>query len=36
MDEDNGWPNVEGRIAFGLGNAAPIGIGQHLLLVFRE
>ena len=27
LDEDNGWPNVEGRIAFGLGKPAPIGIG---------
>ena len=27
LDEDNGWPNVEGRIAFGLGEPAPIGIG---------
>jgi hypothetical protein len=27
LDEDNGWPNVEGRIGFGLGKAAPIGIG---------
>ena len=23
LDEDNGWPNVEGRIAFGLGKPAP-------------
>ena len=23
LDEDNGWPNVEGRIAFGLGEPAP-------------
>ena len=27
LDEDNGWPNVEGRIAFGLGKPVPIGIG---------
>ena len=27
LDEDNGKPNVEGRIAFGLGKPAPIGIG---------
>ena len=27
LDEDNGWPNVEGRIAFGWGKPAPIGIG---------
>ena len=27
LDEDNGWPNVEGRMAFGLGKPAPIGIG---------
>ena len=27
LDEDNGLPNVEGRIAFGLGKPAPIGIG---------
>ena len=27
LDEDNGWPNVEGRIALGLGKPAPIGIG---------
>ena len=27
LDEDNGLPNAEGRIAFGLGNPAPIGIG---------
>ena len=27
LDEDNGWPNVEGRIAFGGGKPAPIGIG---------
>ena len=26
LDEDNGWPNVEGRIAFGLGKPAPIGL----------
>ena len=26
LDEDNGWPNVEGRIAFGLGEPAPIGL----------
>jgi hypothetical protein len=26
LDEDNGWPNVEGRIAFGLGNPARIGL----------
>ena len=26
LDEDNGKPNVEGRIAFGLGKAAPIGL----------
>ena len=26
LDEDNGWPNVEGRIAFGLGKPAPIGM----------
>ena len=25
LDEDNGWPNVEGRIAFGLGDPEPIG-----------
>ena len=27
LDEDNGRPNVEGRIAFGLGKPAPVGIG---------
>ena len=27
LDEDNGWPNVEGRVAFGGGKPAPIGIG---------
>ena len=27
LDEDNGRPNAEGRIAFGLGKPAPIGIG---------
>ena len=27
LDEDNGKPNVEGRIAFGLGKPAPVGIG---------
>ena len=27
LDEDNGKPNLEGRIAFGLGKPAPIGIG---------
>ena len=27
LDEDNGRPNVEGRIAFGVGKPAPIGIG---------
>jgi hypothetical protein len=27
LDEDNGLPNVEGRIALGLGKPAPIGIG---------
>jgi hypothetical protein len=27
LDEDNGKPNVEGRIALGLGKPAPIGIG---------
>ena len=27
LDEDNGWPNVEGRIVLGLGKPAPIGIG---------
>ena len=27
LDEDNGWPNLEGRIAFGGGTPAPIGIG---------
>jgi hypothetical protein len=27
LDEDNGWPNVEGRAAFGFGKPAPIGIG---------
>jgi len=27
LDEDNGWPNVEGRIGFGSGKPAPIGIG---------
>lgn len=27
LDEDNGWPNVEGRILFGFGKPAPIGIG---------
>ena len=27
LDEDNGWPNVEGRIAFGWGQPAPVGIG---------
>ena len=27
LDEDNGWPNVEGRVAFGVGKPAPIGIG---------
>ena len=26
LDEDNGWPNVEGRIAFGLGKPARIGL----------
>ena len=26
LDEDNGWPNVEGRIGFGLGKPAPIGL----------
>ena len=25
LDEDNGWPNVEGRMGFGLGKPAPIG-----------
>jgi hypothetical protein len=27
LDEDNGWPNVEGRIGFGWGAPEPIGIG---------
>ena len=27
LDEDNGWPNVEGRAAFGFGKPTPIGIG---------
>jgi hypothetical protein len=27
LDEDNGKPNLEGRVAFGLGKPAPIGIG---------
>ena len=27
LDEDNGWPNMEGRIAFGGGKPAPLGIG---------
>ena len=27
LDEDNGWPNVEGRVVFGVGKPAPIGIG---------
>jgi hypothetical protein len=27
LDEDNGWPNVEGRVLFGVGKPAPIGIG---------
>lgn len=27
LDEDNGWPNVEGRVALGLGKPMPIGIG---------
>ena len=27
LDEDNGLPNLEGRIAFGFGEPAPIGIG---------
>ena len=27
LDEDNGLPNVEGRIALGLGEPAPVGIG---------
>ena len=27
LDEDNGWPNVEGRIVLGVGKPAPIGIG---------
>ena len=27
LDEDNGKPNLEGRIAFGWGKPAPIGIG---------
>ena len=27
LDEDNGKPNLEGRIAFGLGKPAPVGIG---------
>ena len=27
LDEDNGMPNLEGRIALGLGEPAPIGIG---------
>ena len=26
LDEDNGWPNVEGRIAFGLGKPSRIGL----------
>ena len=26
LDEDNGWPNVEGRIGFGVGKPAPIGL----------
>jgi len=26
LDEDNGWPNVEGRMGFGLGKPAPIGL----------
>jgi hypothetical protein len=26
IDEDNGWPNLEGRIAWGLGEPAPIGL----------
>jgi len=27
LDEDNGWPNVEGRMVFSVGKPAPIGIG---------
>ena len=27
LDEDNGKPNLEGRVAFGLGKQAPVGIG---------
>ena len=27
LDEDNGWPNVEGRIALAWGQPAPVGIG---------
>ena len=27
MKEDNGWPNVEGRVVLGVGEPAPIGIG---------
>ena len=27
LDEDNGKPNLEGRVAFGLGKPAPVGIG---------
>ena len=27
LDEDNGKPNLEGRIAFGLGKPAPVGTG---------
>jgi hypothetical protein len=26
LDEDNGWPNVEGRMAWGLGDLEPIGL----------
>jgi hypothetical protein len=26
LDEDNGWPNVEGRIAFGLGKPSRLGV----------
>jgi hypothetical protein len=26
LDEDNGWPNVEGRIALGMGEPEPIGL----------
>ncbi len=26
ISEDNGWPNVEGRVALGLGEAKPVGL----------